>query len=310
MKNKNHPKAEADLFTQKRTQDFGKAERKIHFSGPDSIYYSDSILTDCHQEGRIYCYINRGSEMDDSHDACAYRGFQTERYLWRFANGKSVYDVAIDRRCRYAAVAAEDGVYILEAAPKHTCRYPRDGSVLRPDEWNALLGFAAHKKVELAFDENDRLHVREYSSLLCPEDEGDDYIRYILDIDNRRALDENGILSGVLEDQQQLKELALHAQSPKIRFLAMHGFDDDELMLRIYETDADERVQLGAVNRIQSQSALADIVEHAPDVDMQRMAVSRLNDMALLEKVYFDLNNIKEVRYTAWNRLKVLKGEE
>ena len=299
----------SDPFIQKRTQNFGGAQRCIHTSGQDSIFSSDSFLVDCNRQEKIYCYVNRGSEWEPEGYAAAYRGVQTEDCLWYFDNGKPVYDVAIDRRCRYAAVAAGDGIYIVDADPKCRRYYPDEGQTIRPADWGALKGFAGEKNVELAFDENDLLHVREYPDYLCPEDNGGDNIRYVLDIDKRRALDEDGVLRGALEDRKQLTELALYAPDPEIRFLAMQCMDDETLEC-IYATDDDDRVQLAAVHCMRAQTALADIAVNAPDADVRKAAVSRLSDMALLEKIYFEMEPVKEVRYAAWGRLKTLKGEK
>lgn len=305
-----HPKAETDVFLKKRTQHFGMAERSIHFSGQDSIFYSDAWLVDCNLEAGIYCYINFGSEWSPDHSVSAYRGLQTEYYLWYFQNDKPIYDIAIDKRCKYAAIATEEGIYIVEANPKRNRYYPENGDVIRPEEWGVLRGFSNEKNAELAFDDKDLLHVREYECGLRLEDKGGDIIRYILDIDSRQAFDEDGVINGALEDMGQLRELALNGHSPELRFLAMQNLDGDEEALHIFETDEDERLRRAAVNCMEAQTALADIAVNAPKAETRKAAVSRLTDMALLEKIYFETEHVKDVRYAAWFRLQALKGRK
>ena len=266
-----HPDMEVDVFEQKFDADSGRAPREVHHTGPDSIYYTDSYLWDCNLAADIYCYYNGGNEYFTTEDVTVYRGADMDEELWRFESHGSIDSAAIDKRARYAAVSEDGWIYIVEAAPKEHRSYPGDDVVLSPAGWSALNQFDTSYDTDLAFDDDDRLHVHE-----CD-------IGYVLDLNARRVWDDQYILYDLLDDPQKLADMALHCVNPELRFLSMQNCSDQALFAHILKTDKDWRVRRGAVFCVTDQAALKQAAAWDEDYRVRIAAIKIMQDMRFIE---------------------------
>ena len=259
-----HPDMAVDVFKQKNA-DIGNAERKVHHSGADSIFYTDSYLWDCNLAADIYCYYNGGNDdYFTTEEVTAYRGADMDETLWDFESKGYSDGAAIDKRCKYAAVSESGHIYIVEAKPETYRSYPGDSFVMSPADWPALNHFDTEFNGDLAFDGNDRLRVREYD------------FGYILDLDTKRVYDDQYILYDHLGDPEKLADVALHSAHPGLRWIAMQSLSDQALLARILKTDGDCRVRRGAAFCLTDQAALMQAAAQDEDSSVQKAAKLRL----------------------------------
>jgi hypothetical protein len=136
---------------------------------------------------------------------------------------------------------------------------------------------------------------------------------YFLDIGS--SIDEGNATQYVksISDQAVLTEFALYSGSGKARLEAVGKLEDQKLLAQIARTDREEEVQRQAISRIQNKDILVKLITGAgsagmlifyPDRQVALEVVENLDDRPSLERISREAKD-ETVRKAAAERLAI-----
>ena len=201
-------------------------------------------------------------------------GADMDKPLWDFSDDAGTHDVAIDKRAKYAAVAASDGVYIVEAHPKKYRRYPGDKAYISPKDWPVLRSFENPNDMELAFDSDNLLHVRSAGQVL---------FHMVLDIDRRLAWDGGYVFYDAMQDPEMHMARMEKSPAPQLRWLFVHYTADESALVRLLLEDKNEFVRRAAALRVIDRAALMEAAARDEDEWVREAAKARIEALVKMK---------------------------